>query len=177
MLISDIVFAQFTSSSTARDTYVMLGFVPDFALVITDYGNGKLNDLHWWGNHASLSQWGATLALLQLGSTGVMTGVANSDITAYAGGDHILLDPSGLTSNRFVNGVDTTEDGPETVDSNPKHVDQNGAPVTNIATGSTTGPLSLTTSNEFITQAGLKILNGIQANSGLNLVIAFRGNR
>jgi galactokinase len=172
MEISDLAIAQFTSkTSSAGVVKVMFGFVPDFALLFVDHGGTNPNQ-YWWFNNTNLSQWAAALSLLTTGSTGVVTRVT-SGITAYAGGDIVVLDSAG---ERWVSGVDTSESGDETTNSDPKHVDQDGAAITGLVASSSTGA-SLTGSGNFMTQAGLSIPAALQVAGGANIILAARRNR
>jgi hypothetical protein len=171
MLISDIAIAQFTSATTPGVVDVMLGFVPDFAILIADV-DGTNPNLRLWANSDRTPLWADALSLLVTGSSGVITR-DTSGIKKYAGGEHVSLNAAG---ERFVDGVDTTEAGAETTQSDPKHVDQAGNPITALGAASSTGA-SLTTSNQIITQPGLLIPADHQAANGKNLLVAFRGNR
>lgn len=95
------VLAQFTAGATARDTYLQLGFVPDFVIVFAAHGATNPNQL-WWFNQESLNtQWlDDDDHLLTTGSTGVITRVTTG-IDKYIGGDLIAAD--------------------ETINSNPVH--------------------------------------------------------
>jgi hypothetical protein len=164
MLISDIAIAQFKSkASSAGIVNVMFGFEPDFAIIIEDHG-GTNPLFRYWANNASFSQWALLLGLLHTGSSGIMTRDTSS-IGLYAGGDRITYDAA---NQRYLNGVDTSEAGPETGDSDPKHVSMVGLPV---------GEADTVNQIPFTTQAGLAIPADHQVASGYNLVIAFRGNR
>lgn len=97
--------AQWTVGGTARATYVMFGFVPDYVRVFINHSATNPDILEWF-NKATLSQWlDADDHLLLTGSTGVVTRVTTG-IAAYAGGDTIAAD--------------------ETISSNPVHVFTDG---------------------------------------------------
>lgn len=155
---SGVTIAQWTVSSTARQTYLMLGFVPDFAICFMDHGGTNPNILFWAnkggqtlpagmtapGSTSStapnnISQWlDADDHLLLTGSTGVVTRVTTG-IKAYFGGDTLTAD--------------------KTVDSNPTYVH---------AVGGTFGQ-----SGE-VTAEGLEFPAAILTNSAKNIVLAFR---
>lgn len=105
MQLSDMSLAQFPSKATSAGVVnVMLGFVPDFAILISAIG-ATSPDIFIWANNDIVSAWAVALALKLTGTTGVVTR-DTTGIAAYAGGDRVT----------------TTE----TADTDGKHVDQDG---------------------------------------------------
>jgi hypothetical protein len=143
----DIAFVDFISHSTARDTYVELGFVPDYVEVIVEYGGTAPDRLQWANGGAVLNypfskfpNWAAGQCVRDDGADGITEQLA-AGIYAYAGGETIA--------------------SAESVSSNPKHVDRNGDPA---AAG-------------HVTAQGILVMAAAQVNSGRNFVIAMRGDR
>lgn len=67
--------AQFTSAATAADATVMLGAVPDYAMIISNAG-GTNPDLIFWVNDDKYDKWPGTDgndALKLTGSSGIIT--------------------------------------------------------------------------------------------------------
>ena len=82
--------AQFTSAATAVDATIMLGFVPDFCLLISNAAATNPN-MFFWVNGAKYSAWPGTDnndALLLTGSSGVVTQHANG-IEAHEGNTEV----------------------------------------------------------------------------------------
>ena len=150
-----VAIAQFTAGSTARQTFVQFGFIPDLVLVIANH-TATNPDLLLWINKGGqtlpasqqvpnvttapsiLSQWlDANDHLLVTGSTGVITRVTTG-IAAYFGGDLIAAD--------------------ESVSSNPVHPYADG-----------TFPKA-----GAITAAGIELPAAILTNSALYMVIGWR---
>ena len=148
--------AQFTAGSTARQTQLQLGFVPDFVLVLALHSATNPNILIWCNKGGQsvpaaqlitggpttfpsiLSQWlDADDHLLLTGSTGVVTRVTTG-IKAYFGGERVAAD--------------------ETINSNPVHPFTNG---TFPKAGCITAP-------------GIELPAAILANDGLYIVLAWR---
>ena len=161
MLKSDIAFAQFTSkASSAGVVNVMLGFVPDFAILLADIGGTNPN-IYFWANHSTLDKWDVAQSLLLTGSSGIVTQDA-SGIAVYAGGDAY---PAGASQN-----------------DDPKYVVWTGALETVTTAGDdTVGPTTTGTPLPMkappLTRPGLAIPADHQAASGDNLLICFRNNR
>lgn len=88
-MVPSFHMAQFTSESTAAEVRLMLGFVPDFAIVIQDL-QGTNPNIRFWANRTRFATWqaGADDSILMTGSTGVLT-LDTSSISAYAGGDEV----------------------------------------------------------------------------------------
>ena len=103
-----IAIVEFISASSAGIVNVMLGFVPEFAILIQNHGGTNPN-IRLWANDSAFSGWAAALSLLLTGSTGVVTR-DTTGISVFAGTNQI------------------TE--AESVNDDPKHVDNAGAEVT-----------------------------------------------
>lgn len=155
------VIAQWTTGSTARLTYLMLGFVPDYVIAYINHSATNPDILHWFnkgGQTMPASQWppgaasgdAATLApanisqwldaddhLLTTGNGGNITRVA-SGIAAYFGGDVMTAD--------------------QTINSNPTYVRPDGTFAQDTE----------------VTAAGISIPAASLTANGLNLVVAWR---
>ena len=158
---SGIVIAQWTTGATARDTYVMLGFVPDFVMAFINHGSTNPDILFWF------NKGGQTLPTSQT-APGSTSSTAPSVISQWLdANDHIKLtgDTSGGTDalTRVTTGIAAyfgsdplTAD--KTIDSNPTYVFPDG-------TFGQSGQ---------VTSAGILVPNGVLTANGLNLVVAFR---
>jgi hypothetical protein len=104
----DIAIVEAISKTSAAGLlYVELGFVPDFAMVITNHG-GVAPDIRFWANRARFPGWtAAAQSILMLGSTGVLS-QDTASVAVYDGGESISA--------------------AETTDSDPKHVNRAGLP-------------------------------------------------
>lgn len=96
-----VSMAQFTSSGTAAEANIQLGFVPDAVLLITDT-QGTNPNARIWMNTSNFSMWqaGADDTILITGSTGVFT-VDTASIAAYAGGDTVTS--TDVTNRKYFN--------------------------------------------------------------------------
>lgn len=113
-----ISIGQFTAGSTARDTYLQLGFVPDFVIIFEQHSSTNPNIRYWFDKGsqtlpasaqvpgvttapANVSQWlDANDSILHTGgSDGGSTLTRDTSSTAaYFGGDLIASDES-INSN------------------------------------------------------------------------------
>lgn len=136
--------AEFISASTAGIVYVMLGFVPDFVIMIQNHGGTNPN-IRLWVNGGSGFPFGAGIAAALgfkvNGADGVITRDTTS-IDVYAGGDLIA----------------TTE----TADTAGKHVDQAGAFA--IAGAITQAGISIPADNQ--TDSGRNVVIAFRMNRG-----------
>jgi len=103
-----IAIVEYISASTAGIVNVMLGFVPDFAILIQDHG-GTNPSIRFWANNSAFSGWATALSLLLTGSSGVVTRDTTGP-TVFAGTTQITA--------------------AESVNDDPKHVNNAGAEVT-----------------------------------------------
>lgn len=74
----------FTSESTARITTLLLGYIPDYVVMISDHGDTSPDRFEWF-NTLKYSGWTTALSLLTTGTTGVVTR-DTTGITAFTGG-------------------------------------------------------------------------------------------
>ena len=140
---------EWISASTAGVVNLEFGFQPDFVINIQNHGGTNPN-IWVWANSAEFAGWAAALGLLVTGSTGVVTRDTGS-FTVYAGGDVI--------------------EAVETENSDPKHVGMDGtAAITFRGAG-------ISSTNHYVTSAGLIVPADHQTNSGRNLTVAFRANQ
>ena len=87
----------YTSKSTARVTTLLLGYVPDAVVHISDFGATNPN-LHIWNNTNKYALWTAALSLLLTGSTGVVTR-DTSGMAVFAGGGALAAEE---TADNFI---------------------------------------------------------------------------
>ena len=172
MLKSDIAFAQFTSkSSSAGVVNVMLGFVPDFAILFVDI-DGTNPLIYFWANSATLSLWSTALSILDTGSSGILTR-DTTGITVYAGGDDY---PDGASQNdnpKYVDWQGNIETIVQVTDGLGNTVGQGDASIG--PTDPSSGPLPMKQLTK--TLPGLAIPADHQVASGKNVLICFRNNR
>jgi len=100
-----IAVVEFISASTAGIVHVELGFIPDYCEVIENHGGTNPNIRRWLNKDRFAGWTGADDAILDTGSTGVLT-QDTSSISKYAGEETIAAT--------------------ETANSSPKHVDRAG---------------------------------------------------
>lgn len=87
--VAQITMAQWTSSGTAADAKIQLGFVPDYVIVVNDC-QGTNPNMRFWLNpgNFSMAAAGADDSILDTGSTGVLT-LDTASVAAYTGGDTV----------------------------------------------------------------------------------------
>jgi hypothetical protein len=96
----------FISASTAGIVRCMFGYVPDIALLISNYDATNPN-VYIWANSkfkgsGATTGWAAALSLLVTGSTGVVTR-DTTGITAFGGGTTISATETNNSTTKHVN--------------------------------------------------------------------------
>ena len=105
-----LAMIEFQSANGAGVVNAMLGFEPDWWMLIQNHG-GTNPLIHYGASNGQFPGWAAGLSLLHTGSTGVLSR-ESSGITVFTGG--------------------TTIATAEALNSDPKHVDAAGNPVTAV---------------------------------------------
>jgi hypothetical protein len=100
--------AEFVSASTAGVVCVEIGFVPDFAMLISDHGG--VPKVFYWLNNAKFANFPANRTVSLQGASTAFAPDNTGLMTVYNGAETIAAD--------------------ETANSTPKHVDAAGTPAT-----------------------------------------------
>lgn len=96
--MKDFALAQFTSSGTAADVSVSLGFTPAIVIAVMNAA-GTNPDIRIWPNKDVVSQHaGADDTFLITGATGIITNDTAS-LAKYAGGDDVTA--TDVTNRRY----------------------------------------------------------------------------
>lgn len=101
----DLAFVEFQSQATIGIVYVELGFIPDNALLVSDYAG--VPTLKIWSNNTRYPGWPANTTASIVGASGAFAPDTTTIIAPYAGGDVVSANETTATAGKHVDRTGT----------------------------------------------------------------------
>lgn len=100
--MGNVAIMEFQSASTAGIVYAMIGFVPDYVVLLSDHGTANAKKIEWV-NPTRFTGWPTAQSVVTAGGTVVTVVDTTTLLSAYAGGDTITSAETANTAGKHVN--------------------------------------------------------------------------